>query len=265
LYACTDLRFSSAKLKVDSTRQVLLEIAVTDAAIAVDWTTARPTSLVPDDLIAEAPDSAQYAAVPKAATKASSYTKWTHELKSWLVDQEALELYKSASGEVSRPGESLREFQARLALSAREGRDSAMLKLREKYADKRSTLADKVERARLAVERESSEAGAARLDTAISVGTTIAGVLLGGRSRRRGTSAVRSAGRARKQGQDVAHARDALRSAEAALADFDAKVEAELFKLQTGGGAEAIETVVVKPKRDGVNVRLLALVWKPAE
>nr|MDQ3023523.1 DUF87 domain-containing protein [bacterium] len=265
LYAAVDVRFSNARLKIDATRQVLLELAVTDAAIAVDWTQARRTALIPDQLIADPPDTAQYSALPKAATKASNYSKWSRQLKSWIIANELIELHRSATGASSLPGESLREFQARLAQLSREGRDESLTRLRDKYSAKRATLSSKVDRARLAVERESQEAATSRLDTALSIGATVAGAILGGRSRRRATTAVRSAGRARKQGQDVAHAREALRMAQTTLEEFDARVESEVFKLQSGGSAAQIETIAVKPRRDSVEVRLLALVWKAAD
>jgi hypothetical protein len=264
LYAAVEVRYSNARLGLEQSKELLLETPVTDAAIAVDWAQARRAGVVPDQLIAEPPDSAEYRPVPKAAAKASSYTAWARQLKSWIADTQALELQRCGKLQ-SRPNESPREFMARVALQGREQRDEALAKLRSKYASKRATLEDKVQRAQQALQRENAEAASQRMDTALSVGATLAGALLGRRTRRRITTAARSANRSAKQGQDVARARETLDSALAALSALDAQFETEALKVQAGSSElpQAIETVTVKPKRDGIEIKLLALVWKP--
>jgi hypothetical protein len=49
------------------------------------------------------------------------------------------------------------------------------------------------------------------------------------------------------------------------LKDIEAELEREVQALQTAGGNVGIETTEIKPKRAGVDVRLVALAWKPVE
>ena len=78
-------------------------------------------------------------------------------------------------------------------LACREARDGSIDKLREKYAVRRATLEQKVERAREVIARESQQAASQRMDVAISVGSVLAGAILGRRMSRRTGKAVRSA------------------------------------------------------------------------
>src|SRR5205085_9783529 len=117
----------------------------------------------------------------------------------------------------------------------------------------------KVERARIAIERESQQAASQRLDTALSIGATLAGALLGQRMRRRAGRTFRSAGRSVKQGQDIARARESYAAAVTALSKLDAQFQTDALRVQAAQQLELgnAETVAVKPARDGVDVKLL--------
>jgi hypothetical protein len=261
LYAVVDLSLSSAKLNLSETRRLQLLTPLADTPL-VDWTQTRPTPITAESLQTELPAGATLTPLPAVAARAASYTKWSNQLRSWVRNSQALEFYQCGR-ELSRPGETRREFLARLALLQREQRDAAVDKLRAKYESKRATLAAKVERAREAVARESQQAASQRLDVALSVGSVLAGAILGGRMARRTGRAVRSAGKAARQGGDIKRAREQYDAAVAALVDLDARFESEaaLVQLQS----EPVKTISVKPTREGVQVGLLALLWLPAE
>src|SRR4029453_4392708 len=80
---------------------------------------------------------------------------------------------------VSAPGGTESEFRARVALVLREKRDAAVEALRRKYAPKLTTLEDQVRRGQDRIERERSQLSDQKLNTALSVGTSILGALLG--------------------------------------------------------------------------------------
>ena len=82
----------------------------------------------------------------------------------------------------SNPGESEGDFRTRLAQSLREHRDREVAKLREKHAAKLKSLDDRLRRAADSVEREKSQYTQRKLDTAISIGTSVLGAIFGGRS-----------------------------------------------------------------------------------
>src|SRR6185295_9254237 len=125
---------------------------------------------------------ARFAPLPSPATQPKSYDRWAKELAAWMLAHQELTLWRSPStGELSRPGEPEGDFRARLLHESREDRDRDVDKLRAKYAAKLATLDEKIRRARQATERETDQARSAQLDTALSVGASILGALVGGR------------------------------------------------------------------------------------
>ena len=79
----------------------------------------------------------------------------------------------------------------------------------------------------------------------------------------RATTAVRGVGRSVKETQDVGRAREKLAAAQEELKALENELNEEIAALAAvDSGAVAIETIEVKPKRGGVDVRLVALAWK---
>jgi DNA-binding protein YbaB len=69
-----------------------------------------------------------------------------------------------------------------------------------------------------------------------------------------------------KESQDVARASEKLSEAQEELKALEAEINEEIAALTAvDAGAVAVETIEVKPKRGGVDVRLVALAWKPVE
>jgi hypothetical protein len=124
----------------------------------------------------------------------------------------------------------------RLEQAAREQRDEAVRRLREKFAAKTKSIATKVARAEEAVARQQSQARAAQMQTAISMGSTLLGAILGkGRSKlghiSRASTAARGATRAMKESTDVGTAKERLTAAEEEAAALEADLEAQIADL----------------------------------
>ena len=66
-----------------------------------------------------------------------------------------------------------------------------------------------------------------------------------------------------KEAADVAQAQERQGAAEEELQALEADLQREVQALTDGAPDAAIETAEVKPKRAGVDVRLVALAWKP--
>jgi len=103
-----------------------------------------------------------------------------------------------------------------------------------------------------------------------SIGATLLGAFLGRKAvsaatvGRAGTG-VRSMGRAYKESQDVARASETLEAMEQQRADLETQFQAEAAALQSSLDplSAALETIVVRPKKTAIAVRLVALGWAP--
>ncbi len=265
------VQFADRKTKVQASEELVTLTPLSTAAVALDWAEATEVDVDLGDLGDEPEGAAHFDELPGAATKKTSYTAWKREFKDWLYRNRTLELYKSQLlKEYSQPGESEHDFRLRLGQKAREARDEALEKLRKKYAPKLATLQERVRRAEQAVAREAEQAKAAKLQTAISVGATLLGAMLGRKavsrsSVGRATTAARGVGRSMKQAQDVDRARATVEATVKRLADLEAEFEAETEEIREkyDPALEDLETVVVRPKKKDIAVKLVALAWAP--
>jgi hypothetical protein len=271
LVGSAQVRVADAKSGVDVSRDIVYLTPITDEAVPVAWDQASPVGVATSDLAAAPEGEAAFADLPAAAGKKKRYDGWSKDFAAWLLQSQKVELLRSPSLKVvSKPGESERDFRVRLQESTRQDRDRASEALRQKYAPKVAALQERRRRAEQAVERESEQAKQQGIQTAISVGATILGAFLGRKSISvstigRATTAARGAGRVLKESQDVGRARETVAAVDEAIAALDAqfKAEADALGASTDPLTEPLETLALKPARQNISVRLVALAWAP--
>jgi hypothetical protein len=269
VYAAANVRFVEPKLKLDESWLVTWTAPIADGAVAVDWEHATNVDWAPEVLESEPPDGAVFADVPAPALKAKNYAAWGRQFATAVLARESLEVLRSPStGEVSRPGESERDFRARLQQASREMRDRALDALRRKYAPRLAALDEKQRRAQQAVEREAQQASGQKLQTMISVGATLVGALMGRKAVSastlgRATTAARSVGRSMRESEDIDRARQTLAAVEEQRRALEDDVAAETAAIEAASdpATETFDRITVKPKRTNVSVKLVALVW----
>jgi hypothetical protein len=270
LLGAAEVRYSNSKT-VEMTQQLSLLAAFADGPAGLDWSQATGIDLPVDDLESEPEANAQFAEVPADATKAKSYATWRKDLASWIYRNQRLELFESPSLEiVSNPGESERDFRVRLQQLAREQRDEAVEKLRQKYAPKFEVLEDRKRRAEQAVEREAEQAKGQKVQTAISFGATLLSSFLGRKRTSmstlgRATTAARGVSRSMKESSDVDRAQENVEAVSQKLADLEADFQAETKALEQSldPQTEQLEKVSLKPTKANIAVKVLTLAWAP--
>jgi hypothetical protein len=271
LFGSAQVRVTDAKNKIDVGRDVTVLTPISGEAVPVAWDQAAAVGFTSSDLMPSTEGSAGFAELPEAAGKKKSYDGWTKDFTGWLLQSQKVELLRSPSLKViSKPDESERDFRIRLQESTRQDRDRASEMLRQKYAPRQAALQERRRRAEQAVERESEQAKQQGIQTAISVGATILGAFLGRKSISvgtigRATTAARGAGRVLKETQDVGRARETVAAVDEAIAALDAefKAEADALGARIDALTEPLETLALKPTRQGISVRLVALAWAP--
>jgi hypothetical protein len=267
LLGAAAVRFSDAKLGVDLTREVLLSVPIPDGVSGVDWENAEPLDLALGDLAKSPVEGAGYAEAPTSAGQPKNYATWEKEFSQALAATQRLTLFRCPDLKAaSKPGETEAEFRARIALAVREKRDAEVEALRKKFAPKLAALQARLARAETAVERQKEQATHARLQTAISFGSTILGALLGRKALSsanigKAATAARGVSRSMKEGSDVASAQQSAESIRQQIADLETEAEAGAAALRATD--PVIETLEVKPTRTGITIRLLALAWRP--
>jgi hypothetical protein len=271
LLGMAQVRFADVKTGVDVSREPTYVTQITDDPIAVNWDSSTEASFNVSDLDKSPSESAKYLQLPAAAGNARSYGVWNKDFADWLYRNQKLELLKSpALKQFSNLGESERDFRIRLQQDAREQRDEATEKLRQKYASKMATLEEQARRAQQAVEREAEQAKQQKMQTAISVGTTLLSAFVGRKavsysSLGRATTAVRGASRIMKESQDIKQAQETVATYQQRMQELESslKAETEALAAKSDPLTEELEKVTVRPAKKDITVRLTTLVWVP--
>ncbi len=216
-------------------------------------------------------DAAQFAPVDLSALDERSLKNHGRALMDFIQKSVPLRLWRCpALKGVSEPGETEAQFRVRMGQAAREQRDETVSRLRAKYSERLAAVQRRIEQAEARVIRERSEHGEQRLQTAVTVGSTLVGALLGRKvvSRRNvesAASAMRRAGRSQRTGQELAQAQAALEREQAKLAELEAEFSAAMAP--TGRAADPahleLEVVEIRARKVDMNVEVLGVLWGP--
>jgi hypothetical protein len=271
IYGAAQVRYVDARLKIDAPADVMAVTPVVGAPVPVDWTAAAAVDIGTSDLQTAPAPGIGFVELPANVVTAKAVDGWGKDFAAWIYGSQTLELMKAArSGMVSSPGESEREFRIRLQHASRETRDTMVEELRRKYAPKIAAVQERLRRTEQVVDRESEQARAQTLQTAISFGTTLLGAFMGRKGMSastlgRATTAARGVGRTMKESQDIGRAKETVGAVQQQLQELEEQLRAETAALdeRTNPEAEALERQTFKPKRTNIVVRLVTLVWAP--
>jgi hypothetical protein len=272
LLGVAKIAYSDAKLGLDETRAVAVVTPITDTAVAVDWERAELADFTVDYLLKSAPTGASFAEVPAPAAKPKNYATWEKDFTQWVGQSQSIELLRSSRAKlVSHPDESERDFRIRVQGDAREARDAAVAKVRDKYASKLTTMQDRIRRAEQAVQVQAEQASGAKMGAVLSAGAAIFGAFLGRKAISAATisragSAARGVSKIGKESQDVTRATENVNALKEQLVELETSMQADVDAVTADWDManEPFERVLVKPKRGGVSVQLVTLVWVPA-
>ena len=265
------LHFVDSKLALDEWQTAGWLAPFDDGGGNASWEDASHDPQLKARLAAAPAEGAEYTELSGPALRAASYSAWAKALQSHLYETARTSLFWSeAFKAASKAGESEGDFRSRLALAAREKRDAAVADLRKRWQSKLQQLQDQIRRGVERRERESSQLSQQKINTALSIGSSILGALLGRKTisaanvGRVGTAA-RSASRIGRESQDVARAEESLEVLQQRLEDTKREVEAEVARLETTLDATtiALRAVDVPARKSDIAVGEVALVWAP--
>jgi len=216
-------------------------------------------------------DAATYRSLPPLAIKAGNYKKFGKEMTEWFYRDGGFKIFYSPTFDIySQPGETEVDFRLRLQQSAREERDRQVGAMREKFAKQIDKMEDKVERAQDKLAKEKEQAKSAKMDTIMSMGTTLLGALFGRKklsigNLSRGRSTVSRASRAWRESGDVGRAEENMKDMSEDLENLEKECEKEIGKLKESldPDGEKLEIVTVPPYKKDIVLKAIGLAWLP--
>jgi uncharacterized protein (DUF924 family) len=262
--------FTDSKLGIDASRDVMYAAPVEEGAVAVDWAKSVGLDVGVSDLRRAPEAGASFTPLPAPASNAKNYAAWEKSFKQWLAQNERVDVFRHReTGLTSRPDESEGDLKVRVQDAARASRDAAVEEVRRKYAARQAALAEKLRRAEASVARETEQSSQQKLQTAVSIGATLFGALLGRKpinvgTLGRATTAARGVGRTMKEAGDIQRANESVEAVRAQVKELDDQVREETQAIAANfERAPVFERATLLPKRGQVTMQLLALGWDP--
>lgn len=265
--ATARIHFVDAKWGLDSWETQTYLAPLLDDGSGPDWSQARIVN--PEQLGRSVPAGAQYAEVPPTLLQPKNYPAWSKQLGEYIYQAASLKVFHSPLLKLtSAPGGTEGDFRAKIAFALRERRDAEIDMLRRKYAPRLTALTDRIRSAQDRVERERAQMSDQKRQTAVAIGATLLGALLGRKAisattiGRAGT-AVRGAGRIAREQADVARAEDNVDVLEQRLAELEGELEVEIGRLQgeLDPAVVDVQNVSVRPRKADTSVAPAILAW----
>jgi hypothetical protein len=264
IIGAVQLRFSDKKAKIDTAQEKIFMTPVTDNPLPVDWDNSREVDLKVSDLKNKPTEGVPYKDLPYAALKVKNYSLWEKDLTDWLPRTQKIQLFRSPYlDELSKAGETERDFRIRLQQISREKRDERVEKLREKYAKDFNRLDERIRKAQMTLEEQKAQATGQKAQVAVSIGETLLWSFLGRKSSTRVTRTSREIARTMKEKRDKENAESNLKALQQERAKLEEKFKSEVDAMEASFDAfsENLEKVLITPTRTNISIRIVALAW----
>lgn len=271
-YLCGSAKifYEDEKAGIASEKTCFYLTTIPESPLGADWQNAQREDPASFTLQADVPQGAAFQPFAFEALAGDVMKNAKTSLKNFVYANERLRVpFQRATGIYGRPGEE-EEFAIRVDTALREARDREMQKIKETYQKKLNTMQERIRKAELAVQREETQAEAAKQSTMVSVGSALLGGLFGSKKissslvTRVGSSA-RSLSRQRAQEDDIRRAEANVEAYQQEFQRLEEALATELEQVSERFSTErdAVEEVDIKPKKTNIQVQDLFLVWMP--
>lgn len=231
----------------------------------VDWRSAEKIEYSLGELENQPREGLSFGTLD-AEISSSKMKSWQTDFVMWLYQNKPLEVFQSpALDAVSQEGEDERAFRIRMSHEIRENRDRFVEKIREDYEKEIVQLTRQRERAVAKAETQASQASSHTLGTVISIGSSILGSLFS--SRKSFGGVARSASRigtTMKERKEAVAAEKSVEEIDARLLELEEEIQQKVTDFQNSELLE-VQKVEILPKKSDINVKLVALGWKPVD
>jgi hypothetical protein len=262
------VRFYNQSKKIDQKEEISFKLPVNKDTTEIVFHDAlangEDISLYDSKPLAQA----SFALLPTFLEKIKDMKDIEGKFKNYLYDTRRVELYNCKELKLlSEPGEELSDFKSRMLDFIREEKDKAVEKLTEKYAKKEEKLEKNYTKLLEKLEKEEADVKASTTQSALSLGSSVLGALLGRTTigtLNTGVTGLRRASRILKEKKDVdlVKKKIAKHTEDIQELEEDLKQNIEDMSDQFDIDKYNIETVSIKPKKSDIFGISASLLWE---
>jgi len=267
IVASADVSVFNNRYSVARTSPVAYALPMGEDVLDISWSQSNFFDFRTEIFSGSLVDDATYMSVQPTVQKLGTSDKLDKQFESFVYQNYTLVLWKSMTYKtISLPDESERDFRIRLQQIAHERRDLEVERLRRQFSKKVDTLEKQLETAQRLVDKEGDQYQQKMLDTAISVGTSIFGAILGGKTSRTSvTRAARSASRLTKEKKDIARAKEKMAQIGARITELENQLNDRIAELTDKFDPmnDELKKILIRPKKADVLQRYFGYLWVP--
>jgi hypothetical protein len=271
LLGAAKLQMVNNKYGISSSQPLSHVLELRENMTVAPWDQASPLAIGVEELSRQAPAAALYLPVPTTPLEPKRLQTSQKGYLDFAYRQSQTTLWKSNLFKLtSQPGESEQEFRLRLQQLARERRDFEIDRLRQRYAARTTALQQRLMRAGQRIGREQEQFSEQKVQTAISVGATLLGALMGRKALSsstlgRAVTATRQASRIVREKQDVERAREEQESVQTQISELEQELQREVDGITEAYDPqkEVLQPIIVRPTRQDILLQQFGLLWAP--
>ncbi len=272
LFASARFQVVNNTLGISSSQTTSHILELQSNMTSAPWPDAKAFSSGIEELGRKPVEGAAYSPTPTALFEPKRFQSAQKGYIDFVYREAQTVLWKSSIFKVtSQPGESERDFRIRLQQLARERRDFELDRLRQRYSGKTATLQQRLLRAQQRIAREQEQYSQQKVQTAISVGATVLGALMGRKTLSMGTlgratTATRQASRVGREKEDLQMAQEELATVQQQIDDLDKQMQQEADQLAQSYDplSETLQQIVVRPAKSDILIQQVGILWMPS-
>lgn len=263
-----NVRFYNQSKRIDQKEEISLKLPIYRDMVDINLNDAIPDE---DDIHSydlKPFEQARFSLLPTFLEKIKDTKMIEDKFKNYLYDTKRVELYTCKELKLlSRPEETLSDFKSRLMDLIREEKDKAIEKLSEKYAKKEEKLEKNYEKLLEKLEKEEADVKNATTQSALSIGSSVLGALLG-RTKVGTLSAsvtgLNKASRILKQKKDVDLVNKKIEKLIEEIKGLEDNLKQNIEDMSAKFDIDnyTIETISIKPKKSDIFGIKVAFLWE---
>jgi len=92
VYGAARIQFADRRRGLEETRRVAFLAPINPTGRTLDWDAAKPTDVMPEQLLEQPPTDASYLPLSTAATQIVTFTRWARAFDRWIARTQRIEL-----------------------------------------------------------------------------------------------------------------------------------------------------------------------------